>query len=97
MRVNKLRVEVVYALPERQRVIEIEVPAGATIRHAVERSRILDDFPALDPASCRFGVYGQLRGPDTPVKAGDRIEIYRPLPDDPKAIRRRRARVQGKR
>ena len=94
MAVARFRVQVVYALPERQRVIEIAVPAGVTLRQAVERSRIREEFPGLDLALCRLGVHGVVRAPDTPVRAGDRIEIYRPLPDDPKALRRRRASAQ---
>ena len=91
---EKLKVQVVYALPDEQRVIAIEVPRGATLRNAVERSRIADNFPDLDLAVCELGVFGVVRNPGDLVAAGDRIEIYRPLEDDPKAIRRRRAQEQ---
>ncbi len=96
---EKLKVQVVYVLPDVQRVIVIEVPRGATLRNAVERSRIADHFPDLDLAVCELGIFGEKRDPGDLVAAGDRIEIYRPLEDDPKAIRRRRAREQrrGKR
>mgnify|MGYP001197841776 FL=1 len=93
---EKLKVQVVYALPDEQRVIAIEVPIGATLRNAVERSRIADYFPDLDLAVCELGVFGEIRNPGGLVAAGDRIEIYRALEDDPKAIRRRRAQEQGR-
>lgn len=86
--------QVVYALPERQCVIDLEVPAGTTLRQAIERSRIGETFPELDLARSRIGVFGTVRSPGDTAQAGDRIEIYRPLTDDPKAIRRRRAREQ---
>jgi len=41
------------------------------------------------------GILGmsQLLG-DTPLNAGDRVEIYRPLIVEPKEARRRRARIK---
>jgi putative ubiquitin-RnfH superfamily antitoxin RatB of RatAB toxin-antitoxin module len=37
-------------------------------------------------------VYGVARGLDEAVAAGDRVEVYRALPQDPKERRRRAAR-----
>ena len=88
----KLRVQVVYALPERHWVIDVELPAGSTIRNAIERSRIVDECAELDLSRVAVGVFGQRRQPGELVKAGDRVEIYRPLTCDPKEMRRRRAR-----
>ncbi len=93
---EKILVQVVYALSDRQCVIDLEVPAGTTLRQAVERSRVGDAFPDLDLARCAIGVFGELRDPGDQAVAGDRIEIYRPLADDPKAIRRRRALEQSR-
>jgi uncharacterized protein len=90
-----LGVQVVYALPHEQRVVDVKVPRGTTIRAAAERSGIADYFPGLDFSDCEFGIFGTMKEPGTRVRAGDRIEIYRPLLDDPKAIRRRRARKPG--
>ena len=87
----ELTVEVVYALPERQSLVRLHVEAGATLRQAIMRSGILRQHPGIDLKRDRVGVFGQLRGLDEPVQAGDRIEIYRPLPADPKELRRRRA------
>ena len=89
-----LDVQVVYALPDEQRVVDLEVPRGTTVRAAVERSGIVEYFPDLDLNACDFGIFGEIKKPGVRVRAGDRIEIYRPLLDDPKEIRRRRARDQ---
>ena len=85
-----VEVEVVYARPEEQVVIALSVPAGATAGDAVERSGLRARFPeiAAEPA---LGVFGKAVTADTPLAAGDRVEIYRPLIADPKQARRGRA------
>jgi uncharacterized protein len=90
-----ISVEVAYALPERQWLRTVVVPAGATVAHALGVSGLADEIPdlALDPA--RLGIFGTLVSPDTLLRAGDRVEIYRPLQIDPKESRRRRAQVGG--
>jgi len=72
-------------------VISIEVPKGATIRAAIERSRLIETFPEIDLAVNRVGIYGELRALDETVQDGDRVEIYRPLLIDPKEARRKNA------
>lgn len=84
-------VQVAYALPQVQRVISVDVPKGATIEDAIRASGILDEFPEIDLATQRVGVFGKLSTLDAEVRRGDRIEIYRPLIADPKEVRRRRA------
>ena len=86
-----LAVEVAYARADRQIVLAVEVEPGATLRQVIERSGLLARCPEIDLALAGVGVFGRVRGLEDPVSAGDRIEIYRPLPADPKEIRRRRA------
>lgn len=84
-----LRVEVVYATREEQVLITLEVPPGTTVREAIERSDITTNSDiALAPG--RVGIFGRLVDLETLVRAGDRVEIYRPLVVDPKEARRRR-------
>lgn len=94
-----LSIEVVYALPERQRLLVVRVPEGTTVREAVALSGIGDEFPDLDTAACPLGIFGA-QVPDEHVLAGgDRVEIYRPLINDPRETRRRLAasgRTMGK-
>jgi uncharacterized protein len=87
-----LAIEVVYARAERQRVRALSVAAGTTVREAIERSGLLEEFPEIDLAQNRIGTFGRPRALDEAVQGGDRIEIYRPLPVDPKELRRRRVK-----
>jgi uncharacterized protein len=81
-------VEVAYATPERQLILELEVPAGTTAIEAVRLSGIEEQFPEIAPGKCRIGVFGKLCKNDRPLLAGDRVEIYRPLLVDPRVARR---------
>ena len=92
-------VEVAYALPERQQIIELQVPLGTTALDAVKNSGITDEFSDLDIENLKMGIFGKclgVKGSKTPkeyiLKNMDRVEIYRPLILDPKEIRRLRAK-----
>lgn len=90
----KQRIEVAYATPQKQLILECEVDAGFTPREVVRRSGIERHFPEIDVENCDLGVFGKLVPADYELIDGDRIEIYRPLIADPKEIRRQRA-AQG--
>ncbi len=90
-----LRIEVAYALPERQTLLVLDVPVATTVETAIALSAMLRLYPEIDLAAQRVGVFGQFVALDRLVEAGDRIEIYRPLVADPKATRH--ARVARKR
>lgn len=89
---NKLHVEVVYARPDAQHLIELDLPAGATIADALNRVRALPGFADVDIDHASVGVFGTVmtdRGQR--LNEGDRVEIYRPLTVDPMTARRLRA------
>ena len=88
-------VEVAYARLEQQCIIKLDVAAGTTVEQAIEQSRILETFPEIDLAAAKVGIFGKLKKPTEILRAGDRVEIYRPLIADPKEVRKRRA-AQGK-
>src|SRR5262245_22933274 len=92
-----IHIEVVYALRDEQALIVLELPHGTTAREAVERSGLATRFPGIDPACARIGIFGRVTAPDTPLRDGDRVEIYRPLEADPKDARRARAASRGTR
>jgi putative ubiquitin-RnfH superfamily antitoxin RatB of RatAB toxin-antitoxin module len=94
-----LTVEVVYALPEAQDAVTLQLPPGATLRDAVVRSGLLERHPEIDLAVQKLGVFGAPAALDRPLADGDRVEIYRTLVMDPKEARRRRAlgNARGKR
>ena len=88
---EQLTVEVAYALPERQSLLTVAVSSLDTVQQVIEQSGILQQFPEIDLATQKVGVWSRpVKLTDT-VKQGDRIEIYRPLIADPKDLRRRRA------
>jgi putative ubiquitin-RnfH superfamily antitoxin RatB of RatAB toxin-antitoxin module len=86
-----LRVQVVYALRERQTVLTVQVPTGATAISAVHLSGILQQHPEIETRALELGVFGKAVPHDYTVQEGDRVEIYRPLLADPMEQRRRRA------
>lgn len=86
-----MRVEVVYALPRESALVDVQVEPGATLREAIRRSGLLERYPEIDLNRNAVGVFGRRRALDEAVAAGDRIEIYRPLPASPMEQRRTRA------
>lgn len=93
--VETINVEVAYATPEKQRIIKLNVDSGTKIEDAISRSGILEEFPEIDVADSKVGVFGKAAAMSTVLKEGDRVEIYRPLIADPKEVRRKRA-AEGK-
>ncbi|MCR4347368.1 MAG: RnfH family protein [Sulfuricaulis sp.] len=89
------RVEVAYATPLRQEVVELPVDPGTTIEQAIRASGMLERFPEIDLSQHRVGIFGELADLHDPVHDDDRIEIYRPLLADPKEVRRKRAKAAG--
>ena len=87
-----IRVEVVYALPQRAEVVQLQLDQGATARQAVEASGLLQKYPDIElDGRNKLGIYAKLARPETELRDRDRIEIYRPLIADPKAVRKKRA------
>jgi uncharacterized protein len=90
-----IQVEVAYAKPDIQVIIPVAVEEGASIAVAIKRSGILERFPEIDLEKSKLGIFGKLSKQDTPLRAKDRVEIYRPLIADPKEVRKKRA-AEGK-
>ncbi len=88
---SDIRVEVCHALPDRQWLITVDLPAGSTLAEAIRRSGLTRELPGLDLHRDAVGLFGERATLDTVLRDGDRVEIYRPLLVDPKEIRRRRA------
>lgn len=86
-----LRVEVTYALPTQQVLLQLYLPYGTTVESAIVHSGVLTQFPEIDLARNKVGIFSKIVALDTPVRDRDRIEIYRSLIADPKEIRRQRA------
>ncbi len=92
---ENILVEVVYALNDRQKLLSVKLPAGSTAEEAIRRSGILADFPEIDLAVNKVGIFSKACKLDTVLRDKDRVEIYRPLIADPQEVRRQRA-AEGK-
>ena len=84
-------VEVVYATPAEQCLMTVQLELGATAQRAVECAGVLQRFPELLVSPLRLGIFSRRITPETVLRTGDRVEIYRPLLIDPKTQRRERA------
>lgn len=88
-----MQVEIVFALPERQVLLAVTVPEGATVADVLSVSGIERQFPNHDLSACQAGVWGQPVERDRLVRDGDRIEVLRPLEMDPREARRLKAGI----
>ena len=88
-----ITIEVAYAAARGQTVLQLEVKSGTTIGEAIKQSDILQQFPEIDLALNKVGIFGKLARTDTLLRDRDRVEIYRALIADPKEARRRRAQA----
>lgn len=92
MQPDPIAIVVACAEADRQTLLPLIVPAGCTAWEAVERSGIFARHPAIDAAACGVGIFGAEVPRDRELAAGDRVEVLRPLPEDPRERRRRLAR-----
>jgi len=81
-------VTVAYGKPDVQVVVEITLTPGLTAAEAVDRSGLLERFAEIDARALVLGVYGKRVAGSQPLHAGDRVEICRPLVQDPRDMRR---------
>ncbi|MDE2118755.1 MAG: RnfH family protein [Betaproteobacteria bacterium] len=84
-----MKIGIAYALPKRQVWFDVEMPEGATIQDAINRSGILKQFPEIDLEKNKVGIYSKLSKLDAVLSDGDRVEIYRPITCDPKSVPRK--------
>ncbi len=91
-----MRIQVVYAKPDRQYVVDLDVPEDTTVYQAAELSGLAAQFPEIDLETIPMGVFGVRikTATTTTLHPGDRVELYRSLIADPKENRRTRAESQ---
>lgn len=78
---DKIAISVVDAPHTNRRLL---LPAGATVADALERAGYANHQPV--------GMFGKPCAASQTLAAGDRVEIYHPLPADPRAARRERVK-----
>ena len=88
---KKICIEVVYALPMRQSIVQVRLEPVSSIRHAIAASGILELHPEIDLGDVSVGIWSKPATLDSALSNGDRVEIYRSLIADPKVIRRQMA------
>lgn len=86
-------VEVVYARPERQWLVRLPLQEGMTAMAAVEASGLLVAHRELAAQPMLLGIFGKRIEAGRRLRDGDRVEIYRPLSNDPRDARRRAVRA----
>jgi len=72
--------------------LRLKAEEVATVGLAITQAGIAKgpDDPILFRKGC-FGVFGKRKDWDSPIYAGDRLELYSPLLIDPKTVRRKKA------
>ncbi len=84
-----MQVAVAYSDVGQQLGLNIEVPDETGVKEAIKRSGVLKQFPQIDLATQKVGIFGRLVKLEAALKPGDRIEIYRPIIADPATVPRR--------
>jgi len=85
------KIEVAFASPSKQMIFSVTAAETNTVQQVINESGVLNEFPEINLLKMSVGVFGKLCKLDAKVKAGDRIEIYRPLVQNPMDARRNRA------
>jgi uncharacterized protein len=86
-----VKIEIVYAQAQRSISKSLRLSPGATITDALRLAAVDQDFQGVDLTNAAVGIFGKVAHRDQPLEDGDRIEIYRPLLEEPKLARRKRA------
>ena len=91
-----MKIQVVYAKPDQQSIVELDVPDGTTVFEAAVQSGLANQFPEIDLDTTPMGIFGvRVKTATTTIlHPGDRLELYRSLLVDPKESRRTRAESQ---
>ena len=93
---QKIQIEVVLAMPDRQELVSLDVATGPRVAEAIALSGLPELFEGFELDLKSVGIFGHKADPEQTLREGDRVEIYRPLIADPKEVRRQRALKQGK-
>ena len=95
---QQITIQISYATPEKQIVIPLSVDENMSVMEAISLSGVLEQFPDIDKDNLNVGVFYKVIDIETyKLKAGDRLEIYRPLIIDPKIARAAKAnKIRGR-
>lgn len=84
-----MNIGVAYVTPRHKIWLRMEMPDDCTVREAIQRSGVLEQFPEILLQDQKVGVFGRIVKLDSQLSDGDRVEIYRPITADPEKVERR--------
>jgi hypothetical protein len=87
------RCVVAFATTERQYLWTVELASGASIEDAIRAARAQAPLLEMPWEDAAVGIFGERCARTHIPRDGDRIEIYRALPRDPREERRERVRL----
>jgi putative ubiquitin-RnfH superfamily antitoxin RatB of RatAB toxin-antitoxin module len=90
---EQVSIELVFATPQKQLLLALEVDRGATVADVISRSAVAEQFPDMQVSELAVGVWGKQVSREHVVRDGDRVEVYRQLQIDPREARRKLAEV----
>ncbi|MBC7609101.1 MAG: RnfH family protein [Polaromonas sp.] len=93
-----MKISLIYSpAPREVREWALELPDGASLAQALQKSLIFEEFPELQTQQTHLpvGIWGKRAGLSRMLHDKDRIEVYRSLRVDPKVARRERFSHQG--
>lgn len=85
-----MNIEIIYATSTQIYIKQCQFNSSCTVQQALTQSGFLQEH-TLDFTVNKVGIWGAVVSMEQMLIDGDRIEIYRPLINDPKEIRQRRA------
>jgi len=85
---EKLEVEVAYGTAEKQTVVRLDWHSGMTVREAVDHSGILTGLSRAEAGRLLVGIFGTPVAETQALRPGDRVDLCRPLLQDPRDMRR---------
>ena len=74
-----IRVEVIFALPSRQELVEVDLVTSSTAADAIESAGMRKEFPDFDLDAMPIAIWGKPATRRRKLVDGDRVEIYRPI------------------
>lgn len=89
-------VTLVYVSPELTFELNFPWSVGLSVTNLLQQVGLAERWPEVNWSSLTVGIWHKVVPLDTPLKAGDRVELYRPLQIDPKDARRLRQAKRGR-
>ena len=88
---SRISVLVVMALPGKSLSVSLSLEENADVASALAIAEKDPLFSGVKFKDFAIGIYGELCELSQKLSDGDRIELYRPIMEDPKEQRRKRA------